>query len=146
MGEIIVQRQLQIRDELQRMLLALIDARRRAAPSEQPGDVLGMLVRARDEQGQPLTDEQLLAHVNILLVAGHETTTTLGAWLLYLLATHAEYGARVDQELATRLGGPEVPLTSETVRSLPLLASAVREAGRLQSPVQLLPRGRRFAV
>ena len=139
--EIIVQRQLQIRDELQRMLLALIDARRRAAPSEQPGDVLGMLVRARDEQGQPLTDEQLLAHVNILLVAGHETTTTLGAWLLYLLATHAEYGARVDQELATRLGGPEVPLTSETVRSLPLLASAVREAGRLQSPVQLLPRG-----
>src|SRR3989442_121237 len=61
--EIIVQRQLQIRDELQRMLLQLIDARRRAAPSEQPGDVLGMLVRARDEQGQPLTDEQLLAHV-----------------------------------------------------------------------------------
>jgi len=79
--------------------------------------------------------------VNILLVAGHETTTTLGAWLLYLLATHPEYGARVDAELAARLGGREVPITSETVRSLPLLASAVREAGRLQSPVQLLPRG-----
>jgi retinoid hydroxylase len=139
--ELVIQRQLQIRDELQRMLLELIDARRRAAPTEQPGDVLGMLVRARDEHGQPLTDEQLLAHVNILLVAGHETTTTLGAWLLYLLATHPDYGARVDAELASTLGGVDVPLTSETVRSLPLLASAVREAGRLQSPVLLLPRG-----
>ena len=48
MGEIIVQRQLQIRDELQRMLLALIDARRRAAPSEQPGDVLGINTRGEE--------------------------------------------------------------------------------------------------
>jgi len=57
---------------------------------------------ARDEQDQALSDEQLLAHVNILLVAGHETTTTLGAWVLYLVAAEPGVGERVDAELDGR--------------------------------------------
>ena len=130
-----------IRDALGARLRALIAARRRAAPDAGADDVLGLLVRARDERGQALSDEQLLAHINILLVAGHETTTTLGAWLLYLLAAHPAYGARVDAELAATLGGPDAPLTGEAVRGLPVLTNAIREAGRLQSPVMLLPRG-----
>src|SRR4029453_18181346 len=92
-----------VRAELQATLLELIDARRRAS-SNGSDDVLGMLVRARDDAGQALSDEQLLAHVNILLVAGHETTTTLGAWLLYLLARHPDFAARVDQEVGQVLG------------------------------------------
>jgi len=101
--------------------------------------VLGMLVSARDAAGNSLSDEQLLAHVNILLVAGHETTTTLGAWVLYLLARSPEYAARVDAELRSVL--KDGPLTSESLHSLPLLTAAIREAGRLQSPVLMLPRG-----
>ncbi len=65
---------------------------RRNAPTD---DVLGMLVRARDDQGRTLSDEQLIAHTNILLVAGHETSTSLSAWLLYLLAQHPDYNQRV---------------------------------------------------
>src|SRR5262245_26278653 len=73
--------------ELYDLLLPKIRQRR-----EQPtDDVLGMLVRARDEQGNALSDEQLIAHTNILLVAGHETSTSLSAWLLYLLSQHPEY-------------------------------------------------------
>ena len=49
--------------------------------------------------------------------------------------------ARVDAELAAALGGPDAPLTAEAVRGLPVLSNAIREAGRLQSPVMLLPRG-----
>ena len=60
--------------------------------------------RARDDDGNSLSDEQLLAHVNILLVAGHETTTTLGAWVLYLLAQNPDYAARVEAELDEVLG------------------------------------------
>ena len=59
-------------------------------PEEQPRDVLGMIVRATDDDGEHLSDEQVLAHVNILLVAGHETTTTLSAWMMYLLATQPD--------------------------------------------------------
>jgi cytochrome P450 len=100
-----------------------------------------MLVRAHDEQGQALSNEQLLAHLNILLVAGHETTTNLAAWLLYLLAIHPRYGARVDAELEATLDGRDMLNTSEAVRGLPVLTNAIRETGRLQPPVMFLPRG-----
>ena len=134
-----VQRQLEVRDELQGKLLELIAERRASASGASREDVLGMLVSARDEDGKSLSDEQLLAHVNILLVAGHETTTTLGAWVLYLLMRNPEYAARVDEELRSVLG--DRPLASESLYRLPILGAAIREAGRLQSPVLLLPRG-----
>src|SRR6185437_15203942 len=85
-----IQRQLGVRDELQAKLLELIAERRSSSGEMQRDDVLGMLVSARDDDGNSLSDEQLLAHVNILLVAGHETTTTLGAWVLYLLSRNPD--------------------------------------------------------
>jgi retinoid hydroxylase len=136
-------RLMQVHQELQQRLRELIAARR-AAPTN---DVLGLLVAAHDEHGDALSDEQLLAHVNILLVAGHETTTTLGAWLLYLLAGEPAIGERIDAELRAVLGAPEedeeeeAPLTPEAFRSLPLLSAAIREAGRLHPPVIMVPRG-----
>ncbi|MBV9354149.1 MAG: cytochrome P450 [Chloroflexi bacterium] len=136
----VVEHQLRVRAELQVRLLELIAARRTMPADARPSDVLGMLVAARDEQGQALGDEQLLAHVNILLVAGHETTTTLGAWLLYLLATEPAAGARVDAELTSVLG-QDTPLSPDAFRNLPVLAAAIRETGRYRPPVMLLPRG-----
>jgi cytochrome P450 len=134
-----MERQMSVRDELSRKLVELIAERRVAANGNNKDDVLGMLVSARDDEGNSLSDTQLLAHVNILLVAGHETTTTLGAWVLYLLAQNPSYAERVDAELASVLG--DRPLTSESLHTLPTTTAAIREAGRLQSPVLLLPRG-----
>ncbi len=135
-----IQYALSVRGELQAKLLELIAERRAAQAGARSEDVLGMLVSARDDAGNSLIDEQLLAHVNILLVAGHETTTTLGAWVLYLLSRNPEYAARVDEELAAVLGA-DGPVTRESMHRLPLLSAAIRETGRLQSPVLLLPRG-----
>jgi cytochrome P450 len=136
-----MQQMLRTRGELGAMLLALIAARRRLPEGEQPRDVVGMIVRARDEQGQALSDEQLLAHLNILLVAGHETTTTLGAWVLYLLATQPEQRQRVQAELAARLGDSEGPIPVEAIRSMKTLDNFIKEAGRLYPPVINVPRG-----
>ncbi len=129
------------RDELVTMLLVLIAERRVAPPEQQPRDVLGMIVRARDEDGAALTDVQVLAHLNILLIAGHETTTTLGAWVLYLLAAMPEQRARIEQELDALGVAPEAPLSVEAVRGMKLLDAFIREAGRLYSPVLNVPRG-----
>jgi len=138
-----MQQVVRVRQELQAALLELIDARRRASltSADSQADVLGMLVRARDDDGQALSDAQLLAHVNILLIAGHETTTTLGAWLLYLLGGQPAYVARIRGELETVLGDTDAPLTTGALHTLPVLSAAIREAGRLKSPVLLLPRG-----
>lgn len=121
--------------ELEPLLLEQIRARR-AAPTD---DVLGMLVKARDPQGNALSDEQLLAHVNILLVAGHETSTSLGAWLLYLLAEHPAYLARVRAELAEVL--PQGEPTLGAVKAMKVLGNALSEAERLYPPVANGPRG-----
>jgi retinoid hydroxylase len=137
----VVAEQMRVREELSERLLELIAIRRHADSGVRRQDVLGMLVAARDDHGEAFSDEQLLAHVNLLLVAGHETTTTLGAWLLHLLARESAFSARVDAELARVLPDPDARLTPEVMRNLPVLAAAIREAGRLYPPVFLLPRG-----
>ena len=125
-----------LRLELNRMLLTKIQERRHA-PTD---DILGTMVQARDAQGNPLTDEQIIAHTNILLVAGHETTTSLSAWLFYLLIQHPDYMARVKAELAKLLPEGKTPDLA-TVKQMKLLEYAIDEAQRLYPPVPNGPRG-----
>lgn len=134
-------RMMQIRSDLVGMLLTMIDERRRAPAEERPRDVLSMIVHARDDNGQTLSDEQVLAHVNILLVAGHETTTTLSAWALYLIATMPEWRDRLREEVDRVLGSDEGNLSVETIRSMKVLDNFVKETGRVYPPVLNVPRG-----
>lgn len=126
--------------ELGAMMMGLIAARRAAPEDEQAHDVLGMIVRARDDHGQPLSDLQIMAHLNILLVAGHETTTTLGAWVLALLATEHAHRQRILAELDAVMRDHDEP-TVEQLRNLPALDNFIKETGRLHSPVFNVPRG-----
>ncbi len=128
------------KQELDALLLDLIQSRR-ASPAQQAHDVLGLIVHARDEDGVALTDEEVLAHLYILLVAGHETTTILGAWTLYLLATQPAERQRVTAELAESAPDSGQPLSVEAARNLHYLDRFIRETGRLHSPVQNVPRG-----
>jgi cytochrome P450 len=123
------------------LLLELIAERRTRPAEEDAQDVVGMIVRARDEDGQPLSDQQIIDHINILLVAGHETTTVLSAWVLYLLATMPEQRQRLEAELATLLGDHTSPITVEALRNAKQLDNFLKEAGRLYSPVLNVPRG-----
>ena len=118
------------------LLLPMI-AQRRAAPTD---DTLGLLTQARDEHGQPFSEMQLLGRLHILLVAGHETTTTLSAWLLYLLATHPDYLARVHAAMDEALAKTDGAIPLAAVRAVHVLRHAVAEAGRLRSPVCNAPR------
>lgn len=125
------------KQELTANLLKLI-ATRRQKPTD---DILGILVNTRDEDGESFSDEELLGQLNILLVAGHETTTTMSAWLLYLLANSSDYLARVHSELETVLAGTGGEVTLEAIKSLRVLGNAVDEAGRMYPPVVVAPRG-----
>ncbi|MGI8858325.1 MAG: cytochrome P450 [Thermomicrobiales bacterium] len=118
-------------------LLAPKIAERRVHPTD---DVLGMLVQARDLYGNALSDEQLIAHTNILLVAGHETSTSMSAWLLYLLTQHPDYLRRVLDEQAALIPGDAEP-TLDTIQRMKVLENALMEAERLYPPVQYGPRG-----
>jgi cytochrome P450 len=131
----------QVQSELLGMLLGMIARRRDASAEEHPGDVLAMIVHARDEEGNALPDAQVLAHLMILLVAGHETTTTLGTWVLYLLAMMPEQRARICEELEAVLANTGGEITMDAVRAMKKLDNFVRETGRLYPPVINVPRG-----
>ncbi|MFN8481861.1 MAG: cytochrome P450 [Anaerolineae bacterium] len=110
---------------------------RRGAPTD---DILGMMVQAKDENGAPLSDEQILAHVNILLVAGHETTTSLSAWLFWEVAQRPAWVGRVRAEL-DEVMDEHTFLTTEATRQMKLLGYVIDEVGRLHAPVRNAPRG-----
>ncbi|MDJ0752251.1 MAG: cytochrome P450 [Ardenticatenaceae bacterium] len=135
-----------VRGRVTQMLLGLISERRLMDPEAAATDVLGLIVHARDDDGRPLSDIEILGHLNILLIAGHETTTSLSAWLMHKLATETEWRhklrAEVDEVLA------DIPI-GDTARSIPVEAIAkmtqleyfIKEVGRLYPPVFMVPRG-----
>ena len=83
---------------------------RRAIPLEERTDVMSLLVAARDEDGQSMTDEEIRDEMVTLLVAGHETTATLLAWVIHRLLEHPGVLAASRAEVASVLGsGPHVP-------------------------------------
>ena len=128
-----------VRAELVQTLLGMIAARRAAPAAQPPRDVVDLIVHAEDENGHILDDVQVLAHLNILLIAGHETTTTLAAWTLYLLAALPEHRTQIEAELAALPG--DGPAGVESLRSARRLDWFIRETGRLYSPVINVPRG-----
>ena len=77
-----------IRNRIDKALYALIAVRRADPRIAEREDVLSMLIQARDEDGQPMTDQELRDELITLLLAGHETTATAMAWAVELLLTH----------------------------------------------------------
>lgn len=125
-----------LKDEVSRLLQVKIQERR-----EHPtDDVLGLLVQARDGQGNPLSNEQIIAHINILLVAGHETSTSLSTWLLYLLSQHPDYTQRVLAEQEELLDTDADPALND-IKRMKVLDNALSEAERLYPPIGTAPRG-----
>jgi cytochrome P450 len=118
-----------------------IIARRRAQPQGQPsGDLLSMLMHARDEEsGQAMNDRQLRDEVITILLAGHETTAVTLAWTFYLLSQHPEVEARVRAELAEVLSG-RTPELADFER-LRYTRMVIEETLRLYPPVWILGRG-----
>jgi cytochrome P450 len=65
---------------LDRPTYAVIRARRRASDVGDRRDILSLLVEARTEEGEALTDKELRDELLTLVLAGHETTANQLAW------------------------------------------------------------------
>ncbi|HEX8745497.1 MAG TPA: cytochrome P450 [Thermoleophilaceae bacterium] len=112
----------------------VFDEIRRRRGSEPGEDVLSMLLQARDEDGEPMTDAEVRDELMTLLVAGHETTATSLAWALEQLSRHPA----VLSELQS--GGNEELLdavVAETLRLRPVIVLVLR---RLVEPFEVAGR------
>jgi cytochrome P450 len=121
---------------IDRFVYRLISERR--ASGEDTGDLLSMLLRAQDEDGGGMTDQQLRDELMTIFLAGHETTAVALTWAWYLLAQHPEAEAKLAAELGEVLGG-----RAATAADLPRLRYAewvVKESMRLYPPARAVGR------
>jgi cytochrome P450 len=97
------------------------------------GDVLSMLVLARDEDdGSQLADREIRDEVMTLLLAGHETTANTLTWTWYELGRHPAALARLAAEVRGVLG--DRPVATADLPALPWTAAVIDEAIRLHPP------------
>ncbi|MDJ0736690.1 MAG: cytochrome P450 [Nostocaceae cyanobacterium] len=127
---------------------------RRNQPDSQGEDILSLLLLARDENGQPMTDEELRDELMTMLFAGHETTATALAWALYWI----HYLPEVREKLLSELNSIDInnaepmeiaklpylnAVCSETLRIYPIAFFTL--ARILQEPMEFmgyqLPKG-----
>jgi cytochrome P450 family 110 len=120
------------RQEIDRLLFDEI-AERRTRQEYSRHDILTMLMSARDETGEPLTEQELHDEVMTLLVAGHETTATALAWSLYWIHKSPSVRGRLVDELLSL----EEPVDSSALGRLPYLNAVCCETLRI-CPVGML--------
>ena len=122
------------RERADALLYEAIAERRRDPGAADGDDVFSLLLAARDEEGEPLTDAELRDELMTLLVAGHETTATALAWTLERLTRTPDVLAKLVAEHAE--GGEEYldATIRETLRLRPVVPAVAR---RLQAPMRI---------
>jgi cytochrome P450 len=105
---------------------------------EDRGDLLSMLLQARDENGLGMSERQVRDEVMTLLLAGHETTALTLTWAFLLLDRNPDARLRLEAELAAVLGG-ESP-SPDVVSALPYTQAIVNETLRLYPPAYVTGR------
>ncbi|HQZ71820.1 MAG TPA: cytochrome P450 [Anaerolineae bacterium] len=119
----------------------LIRARRAAGaddPRAESGDLLAMLLAARDEDGGRMSEDQIRDEVMTLFLAGHETTANALSWTWYLLSEHPEADAALAAELDRVLDGREP--TEEDLPRLSYTRAVLSESMRLYPPAWIIGR------
>ena len=126
----------QVLREIDEFIFGLIREGRRSGQDQ--GDLLSMLLLARDESGTGMSDRQLRDELVTLMVAGLDTTALAVSWALFLLARHPEAQLRLKAEVDQVLGE-----RSPTFAELPQLRFAdavLKESMRLYPPAWLIGR------
>ena len=135
-------------DRLDAVLYEELERRRSREDLAERRDILSLLMQARDEDGQPMTDAELRDELVSLLLAGHETTATSVAWAIERLVRHPDKLERLVAEIDAHPDGGEEYMTAvvnETLRVRPVVPIVVRMLkGELQVGPYTLPAGTRL--
>jgi cytochrome P450 len=120
-------------ERMNALVYRLIEEHRREGDR---GDVLSMLLAARDEDGSAMPDRQIRDEVLTLLLAGHETTANALAWTWYLLDRNPAAAGALHAEVDALGADPSYA----TMARLPYTRAAVAESMRLYPPAWVIGR------
>jgi len=126
--------------ELDDYLYGIIRKRRAVyAETGQLGeDLLSVLVGHREngeETGDEMSDDLIRDQLLTMLIAGHDTSTALLAWALFMLGSHPDALAEATVEARTVLG--EEPPTPDDLKQLTFLDTIIKETLRLYPPIHV---------
>ncbi|MEM8721610.1 MAG: cytochrome P450 [Cyanobacteria bacterium P01_G01_bin.39] len=109
---------------------------RRENPDTMGKDILSLLLSAKDEAGQPMSDAEIKDELMTMLFAGHETTASSIAWSFYWLHRLPEVKDKFQAELNAMADNTDLA----AVAKLPYLSAVVSETLRLQPVVAFVVR------
>jgi cytochrome P450 len=125
------------RRTLDEIVYGFIHERRRTR--EDRGDLLSMLLNARDEEdGSAMTDEEVRDEVLTLFLAGHETTANALTWTLMLLSQNPGAEAKLHHELGRVLSGRAPGM--DDIPGLTFTEAVIAESMRLYPPAWAIGR------
>jgi len=122
--------------DLHRLVDEIVAERR--ASGRKPDDLLTALLEAKDENGEPIGEQEIHDQVVAIVTPGSETVASTIMWLLQVLAQHPEHADRIRDEVESVTGGR--PVAFEDVRRLGHTNNVVVEAMRLRPAVWILTR------
>jgi cytochrome P450 len=99
-------------------------------------DLFSALCHARTEDGNALTDDDVVNHMIFLMMAAHDTSTIATTAAVYYLGRHPEWQDRTREESLAA----ESPLDADPAGNLGTLDMVIKESLRLVAPVPLLAR------
>ena len=120
---------LRLKAEIKTLIHAEIKERRELLnlnPS-QPQDILSLLLIAKDENGEGMSDEELHDELVTLLFAGHETTASALAWLFYWI----HYLPEIKEKLLFELNSLGNKSDYKAINNLPYLNAVILETLRI---------------
>lgn len=121
---------------LDEIVRTVIEERR--ANHEDKGDLIGMFLAARDEDGSGMSDQQLLDECKTMFLAGHETTALTLSWTWWLLDANPQAKQKLQQELRQVLNGRSPTLAD--LPNLPYTGYIIAESMRLMPPAWTIER------
>jgi cytochrome P450 len=145
-------RTINLLQQIDQLIYTLIQERRvESEPNRQ--DILSLMMSARYDDGQPMSDVELRDELMTLLVAGHETTASALTWAFYWIDKLPEVREKLLRELDTLGVNPDpsniaklpylTAVCQETLRIYPIVINAVPRV--VKSPIEIigysLPKG-----
>ncbi len=99
---------------------------------ERPENLLEAMIVAQDDDGERLSQEELVGNVMTVLLAGEDTTANTLCWTLHLLSRDRAAWDALVREVDDAVGGDPLVTRFETIRGLDGIERAVRESMRLR--------------
>jgi len=102
-------------------------------------DFLDILLEAKDECGNTLTEEEITSEVSTFMFAGHDTTATSISWTLYNLARFPEHQDKCRKEIIEVFGDSE-EFEWKDLGKLKHLQLCIKESNRIYPTVPVVLR------